>query len=156
MVKIRKTEACMKAPFACRVSLACVVSIFRFAVHAVTSLGVLALKIPGLLSTWAARVLHPQSHMQSCSWSVDFFSTSRTQSSFCKFSLSQNRLGSPTQNCDDANKAPIVWKRQNLQIPEVCCLRKYSVDQPEKDSLPSKKQLVRFKFLLALAFCAIH
>lgn len=63
MVKIRKTEACMKGPFACRVSLACVVSISRFAVHAVTSLGVLALKIPGLLSTWAARVLHPESHM---------------------------------------------------------------------------------------------
>lgn len=53
----------MKGLFACRVSLACVVSIIRFAVHAVTSLGVLALKMPGLLSTWAARVLHPQSHM---------------------------------------------------------------------------------------------
>lgn len=139
-----------------RITLACIVSISRFVVHAFTSLGVLAQKRPGLQSTWGACVLHPQSHTVELKLVCWFSSVSSTQSSFCMFYLSKNRLGNPTQICDDSNKAPIIWKRQNLQIPEVCCLIKYSVDQPEKDSLPSRTKLVQIKSLLAAAFCAIH
>lgn len=54
----------------CRVIPACIVSISRFAVHAITSLGLLALKRPGLQSTWGPCVVHPQSHTVSSSCRV--------------------------------------------------------------------------------------
>lgn len=46
---------------------------------------------------------------------------------------SQNRLGNPMHNCNNPNC--LVWKRQNLQIPEVICLRRvpFSVGQLEED-----------------------
>lgn len=55
------------------------------------------------------------------------------QNSSYKDCSSQNRLGNPMHNCNNPNC--LLRKRENLQIPEVICLRvPFSVVQLEEDA----------------------